>query len=176
MARRPGQRSSDQRKSANGANALGATQVLWTNKQGHASKAEQKARYDARDRAQSARPEPVDQDHPKRDGGYEECGNTGGNGLFCPRNGAISNAEEQAADDEGGTPLSKRGLLTGGQAHHRIKRKPHGEVTNTRQQVGRNGLDTHANGEIGRSPEDIDRRKGEQHEGAIALERRYSGG
>src|SRR6266849_579808 len=158
----PRERTEDESDSADGIDALGATEVRGTHEQRNTRKPKYEADQDARSGPDAAGPQPIENDHPQRDAGHQERGNARRDSRLGPGKRAITAEQQEEARDDRGAPLRRRGLFFAQMAEDRIENQADGDMPDARQNKGRNRFDANSNKEIGGAPENVDR--GESNE------------
>ena len=65
--------------------------------------------------------EPIEENHPQANGGDEEGGDAGGDGLFGPANASVTEKQKQTAGDRGGLPMFRGRLNSGFPAQNQVQ-------------------------------------------------------
>ena len=110
--------------------------------------------------------QPVQNNHPQRNGGHKQRSDARGHSCLGPRQRTVAAEQQQQARDDGSAPLRSRWLFFTLITEERIENQPDGDVTNASKYKRWNRLNSDADKEIRRAPQNIDRRERDQNPAA----------
>ena len=125
------------------------------NEDHEAAKSHDESENDFWHRPVSTGTNPIQDYEPEGDRGDEEGCNAGGHDLLGPTDAAVSDEEQQEADNRSSTPIRSCWADAGVAPENGIKNKSRGEMAKPRQNQWREGFDADPNGEIGRTPDEV---------------------
>ena len=125
--------------------------------------ADQQRQSEAQGEFLRAQDEDFGQGHEDGNGGHHDGSDARGNTLLGPEEQAVVEDEDEKAEEAGGFPLWARGGRCAARDHPAVEDETGGEESHGGEEQWRDFADADADGEEGRSPQEVDDGEGQQN-------------